>query len=492
MASKKKARGAIKSYSAKRAPAKKAGKKAPAKKAAGKKAPAKKAAGKKAGPSYASVPTKKKKKALSAAKASLDVYASNPYASGGSAETVDDGDVEEEVGGEWVLQREVAILSAVRSALGKAGKGVLRDTRPDSYAGEVIKEAVARSGLPAHLLSDVVLGCAMPEAEQGMNVARASGMAAGLPVDVPAMTVNRFCSSGLEAVATVADRILAGRYSAGLAGGVESMSLVPMGGHRPSASPDLMERHPEVYTPMGITAENVAKKYNVSRADQDAFALLSHQRAVDAHESGRFKDEIVSVKARVVDELGNASEVDFSLDEGPRKDTNLESLGKLRPAFDKEGSVTAGNSSQVTDGAAAIVLADAAFAREHGATPRGYLRGYAVVGVAPEVMGIGPVPAIRKLLEQAGKTVADIDLFEVNEAFAAQAVYCARELGIPKEKLNVNGGAIALGHPLGCTGARQIATLLNEMDRRGARWGVVSMCVGGGMGAAGLIEREMN
>ncbi len=386
-----------------------------------------------------------------------------------------------------VARPEVVILSALRSGLAKGGKGALKDTRPDSYAATVIKQAVSQGRVDPRDVGDLVLGCAMPEAEQGMNVARITGVLAGLPNEVPAMTLNRFCSSGLEAVATVADRILAGRYSMGLAGGMESMSLVPMGGHRPSASPELMDTRPDVYTPMGITAENVAKRFGVSRADQDAFALRSHLRAVAAQESGRFKDEIVSVVARVVDEKGHRDEA-FSVDEGPRKDTTVEALGKLKPVFDKEGSVTAGNSSQVTDGAAAVVLADAAWAKGEGFKARAYVRGYAVVGVDPDVMGVGPVPAIRKLLKQAGLTVNDIDLFEVNEAFAAQAIYVGRELGLDPEKLNVNGGAIALGHPLGCTGARQVATLLNELTRRKGRYGVISMCVGGGMGAAGLFE----
>jgi acetyl-CoA acyltransferase len=385
----------------------------------------------------------------------------------------------------------VAILTAVRSGLAKGGRGSLRDTRPDSYAAEVIKAALERANVSGDALGDVVLGCAMPEAEQGMNVARITSVLAGVPHHVPAMTLNRFCSSGLEAVATVADRITAGRYKLGLAGGLESMSLVPMGGHRPSANPELMERNPLVYTPMGITAENVAKRFGVSRQDQDAFALQSHLKAVAAQEAGRFHDEIITVKARLVDDGGEVRHLDFSTDEGPRKDTTLDALSKLKPAFDKEGTVTAGNSSQVTDGAAAVVLADAAYARDHGLIPRAYLRGYAVVGVEPELMGIGPVPAIRKLLEQVGLKLEDVDLFEINEAFAAQAVYCQRELGIMPDRINVNGGAIALGHPLGCTGARQVATLLHELERRRGRFGVISMCVGGGMGAAGLIERAV-
>ncbi|MBI5498490.1 MAG: thiolase family protein [Deltaproteobacteria bacterium] len=384
---------------------------------------------------------------------------------------------------------EVVVLTALRSGLGRATRGTLKDTRPDSYAGEVVKAAVKASGVAAKDLGDVVFGCAMPEAEQGMNVARIVSVLGGVPNEVPAMTVNRFCSSGLEAVASVADRIMAGRYPVALAGGVESMSLVPMGGHRPSASPALMANRPDVYTPMGITAELVAKRFNVTRQTQDQLAFRSHQRAVAAQEAGKFKAEIVPVTARIVDEMGRARTETFATDEGPRKDTTLEALGKLKPAFDKEGTVTAGNSSQVTDGAAAVVLADSEWARKNGHKARAFLRGYAVVGVDPDIMGVGPVPAIRKLLKDAGLKIDDVDLFEINEAFAAQAAYCQRELGISDERINVNGGAIALGHPLGCTGSRQLATLLSEMDRRKARYGVISMCVGGGMGAAGLFER---
>ncbi|MEW5850766.1 MAG: thiolase family protein [Myxococcota bacterium] len=441
------------------------GKKAPAKRAATTKRPAAKKK------STAKKPAGKKKAARGGAKAAPARKAA-PSTTGGGA-------------------REVVILSAVRTGLAKGGKGTLKDTRPDHYAAAVIQEAIKRAGLTEKDPSDLVLGCAMPEAEQGMNVARISGLLAGLPVDVPAMTLNRFCSSGLEAVATVSDRILANRYKVGVAGGLESMSLVPMGGHRPSASPELMDRMPEAYTPMGITAENVAKRFHVSRQDQDEFALRSHQRAVAAIESGRFRDEILPVTARLVDDNGQETTVTFDTDEGPRKETTLEALSKLKPAFDKEGSVTAGNSSQVTDGAAAVVVADAAWAKEQGLKPRAYLRGYTVVGVPPDIMGVGPVYAIRKLLDMTGLKIDDIDLFEINEAFASQAIYCQRELGIDTDKLNVNGGAIALGHPLGCTGARQIATILSEMERRNARYGVISMCVGGGMGAAGLLERAV-
>jgi acetyl-CoA acyltransferase len=458
--------------------------------AAKKKKPVKKAAAKK--PATRKAPAKKKKAAAKKPKKTTAAAYGAKERVGGKAKLARGTD-SNPYGSSYapavhVKKAEVAILTALRSGLGRGVRGTLKDTRPDSYAATVVAAAVKAAGVDPKGIGDLVMGCAMPEAEQGMNVGRIIGVLAGLPDEVPAMTLNRFCSSGLEAVATVADRILAGRYSYGVGGGVESMSLVPMGGHRPSASPTLMDTLPGVYTPMGITAENVAAKYNVTRADQDAFAFTSHQRAVAALEAGRFKKETVTVQARIVDENGKARMEAFATDEGPRKDTTVEALGKLKPAFDKTGTVTAGNSSQITDGAAAVVLADAAWAKEHGHAARAFFRGYAVVGVDPSIMGVGPVPAIRKLLKDAGLSLNDIDLFEVNEAFAAQALYVQRDLGIDPAKLNVNGGAIALGHPLGCTGARQIATLIHELERRKARYGVVSMCVGGGMGAAGLIE----
>lgn len=384
---------------------------------------------------------------------------------------------------------EVVILAAGRSALARAGRGALRDTRPENYAAAVIREVIKRSGVSPSALGDVVMGCAMPEAEQGMNVARSCALMARVPVDVPAMTLNRFCSSGLEAMASVTDRILARRYDVAVAGGMESMSLIPMGGQRPTPNPDLLAFMPQVYMTMGITAEHVARQFHVSRAEQDSFALRSHQRAVAAQDGGRFHDEIVPVHARVVEEEGKHRLAPFAIDEGPRRDTTQESLARLKPVYDAKGTVTAGNASPLTDGAAAVVLADADFARAQGLKPRAYVRGYTVVGVPPEIMGTGPVPAIRKLLGVAGLKIHDVDLFEINEAFASQAVYCQRELEIDPDKLNVNGGGISLGHPLGCTGARQVATLVHEMERRHARWGVVSMCVGGGMGAAALLER---
>lgn len=384
--------------------------------------------------------------------------------------------------------REVAIISAVRTAIGKGGKGSLRDVRPDTLAGHVIQAAYERSCVKPPEVEDVVLGCAMPEAEQGMNVARIAGFLAGLPETASAVTLNRFCSSGLNAVADVAKSIMVGEIEVGIGGGVESMSLVPMGGHKPSANPALMSNMPGVYTPMGITAENVAQRFEVSRADQDAFALQSHQRASAAIDAGKFKDEIVPIEVDVYGESGKKT-VTFDTDEGPRKDSTLEALAKLRPVFDKGGSVTAGNSSQVSDGAAAVMLMDAERARTVGHQVAGYFRAFATAGVDPAIMGIGPVPAVRKLLAKTGLSIEDIGVFELNEAFAAQSLYCIRELGLDIERVNPNGGAIALGHPLGCTGARQIATLLPEMERRGAKYGIVTMCIGGGMGAAGLIER---
>ncbi len=386
--------------------------------------------------------------------------------------------------------RDVAILSSVRTAVGKAPRGSLKDTRPDDLLGIVLAAAIARvPGFDPARLDDVVVGCAMPEAEQGMNVARIGAFLAHIPDSVPAITVNRFCSSGIQGIAQGAASILAGWQDVVLAGGVESMSEIAMGGQKPAPNPTLMADRPEAYTPMGITAELVAERFGVSREDQDRFAVESHRRAIDAQQAGRFVDEIVTVNTRVMTDSG-WKKLAFAVDEGPRADTTFEGLAKLRTAFKQTGgTVTAGNSSQMSDGAAAAILAGGDTARKEGWPILGYLRGYQVVGVAPEVMGIGPVPAIRKVLAKAGLSVGDIDLFEINEAFAAQAVYCVRELGLDPAKVNVNGGAIALGHPLGCTGARQLATLLSELKRRGGRYGVISMCIGGGMGAAALVER---
>jgi acetyl-CoA acyltransferase len=386
--------------------------------------------------------------------------------------------------------RDVAIVSGVRTPFGRAIKGGLKDTRPDQLGALTIEKALERAGgIQAAEVDDVVLGCAMPEAEQGMNVARISALAAGLPVEVSAMTINRFCSSGVQSIAIVADRIASGAFDVGIGGGLESMSMIPMTGNKPSLNPELVEKKPEIFTPMGITAENIARKFGISRADQDAFALRSHQRATQAMQSGKLDAEIVPVVTRVFDAEDRVHEVTVAKDEGPRGDTTLEKLASLKPAFDPTGSVTAGNSSPLTDGAAAVVLASAERAKSLGQKPLGWFRHFAVAGVPPELMGIGPVPAVRKVLKQAGLTIDQIDLFELNEAFAAQSLYCARELGIDPEKLNVNGGAIALGHPLGVSGTRLTITILNELARRNGRYGIVTMCIGGGMGAAAIVER---
>jgi acetyl-CoA acyltransferase len=336
-------------------------------------------------------------------------------------------------------------------------------------------------------VEDLVLGCAMPEAEQGMNVARLVGLMAGLPVEVPAMTVNRFCCSGSQTMGLVADRIALGGYDIAIAGGTETMSMIPMGGNKVSVNPDLMEKFPEAYTPMGTTAEIVARQFNVSREEQDAFAAESHRRAVAAIEQGFFTDEIVPVTTTVVGPDG-PEEVTVSRDECVRPNTSVEGLARLRPAFDPTGSVTAGNASPLTDGAALGVLMSKEKAAELGIDPLGYFRSWVVVGVPPDIMGTGPVPAVRALLKKTGLSVADIDVFELNEAFASQSVYCVRELGLDPAKVNPNGGAIALGHPLGATGARQVATILRQLERSGGKRGIVTMCIGGGMGFACLVE----
>jgi acetyl-CoA acyltransferase len=384
--------------------------------------------------------------------------------------------------------RDVVILSAVRTPIGRAIKGNLRHTRPDDLGALVVKEALARADLSGEKMEDLVLGCANPEGEQGLNVARLVGHLAGLPDEVPAMTINRFCSSGLQAASIVADRIAVGGIEAGLAGGVESMSMIPMGGGRISLNPRMADVSPDAYLPMGNTAENVARQFKVAREEQDAFALRSHQKALAAWAEGRFSTEVVPVKTRVFEE-GIWTDVTVDRDEGPRADTTAEKLATLKPVFDPTGTVTAGNSSPLNDGAAAVVLMSADQAKAERRRARAYFRAFAVAGVPPGIMGTGPVPAVRKLLAKTGLKVDEIDLYEVNEAFASQALYCLRELGLPQDRVNVNGGAIALGHPLGSTGARQIATALHELERRKGRFAVITMCVGGGMGAAGLIER---
>jgi len=383
--------------------------------------------------------------------------------------------------------REVAVVSAVRTPMARATRGSLRDTRPDDLGALVVAEARRRAGSDVPL-EDLVLGCANPEGEQGFNVARIIGLLAGLGQDVPAMTVNRGCSSGLQAVAILADRIRGGDIDAGIAGGVESMSRVPLDLARASANQRLVDLHPGAYLPMGNTAEIVARRFAVSREDQDAFAFSSHERAVAAWTEGRMAAEVVTVETRV-QEQGVWRAIRLEHDEGPRANTTLQKLAALPPAFEAEGSVTAGNSSPLTDGAAALVLMAADCARSRGVKPRALFRAFAVAGVAPEIMGVGPVPAVRKLLGKAGLTVDQIDLFEMNEAFAAQALYCIRELQLPLDRVNVNGGAIALGHPLGATGARLITTALHELERRRGKYAVITLCAGGGMGAAALIER---
>ncbi|HEY3356223.1 MAG TPA: thiolase family protein [Polyangia bacterium] len=388
--------------------------------------------------------------------------------------------------------RDVVIVSAVRTAVGRGIKGSLRDTRPDTMAGAVIKEALARAkGLDPKDLGDVVMGCAFPEGEQGMNVARIASFWAGIPYEVPAVTVNRFCSSGLQAIAMAADRIRVEAIDSAVAGGVESMSMVPMGGGKTTANPELLRRWPEAYMGMGQTAELVAKKFDISRQMQDEFAVKSHKKAVAAQAAGKFKDEIVPLPARLVELDGGRPKVRefvFDADECPRADTTVEGLAKLKPAFDPTGTVTAGNASPINDGAAAVVLMAADTAKAAGLKPLLKVREFVAVGVPPEIMGTGPVPAVRKLLKVTGLKLEDIGLFEMNEAFAVQSAYCMRELGVDPERVNVNGGAIALGHPLGATGAKLTTSIAYEMRRRNARYGVVTMCIGGGMGAAGLFE----
>ena len=390
--------------------------------------------------------------------------------------------------------KDAVIVSAVRTAVGKAPNGTLRTTRPDDLAAVVIVEVLRRApGVAPGEIDDVVMGCAMPEAEQGLNVARIASLRAGVPVSASAVTINRFCSSGLQAIALAAEHIMCGFASAIVAGGTESMSLVPMGGHKLAPNPTLVDQYPDVYLTTGLVAENHARESSISREEQDRFSLQSHQRALAAIDAGRFTDEIVPVRARLLEPPDGGPpktrEVTFAIDEGPRRETSLDALSKLRPAFHASGSVTAGNSSQTSDGAAAVLVTSAELAKERGLTPLARFVAFATAGVEPERFGLGPVPAIRKALKIAGLTLDQIDLVELNEAFAAQVLACLRELPIDADRLNVNGGAIALGHPLGCTGAKLTTTLLYEMKRRNARYGLVSMCVGGGMGAAGIFER---
>lgn len=387
--------------------------------------------------------------------------------------------------------KNAVIVAATRTAVGKAPRGSLRTTRPDDLAAEVLKAVVARSGIEPAVVEDVILGCAFPEAEQGMNVARIALLRAGLPETVCGQTVNRFCSSGLQTIATAAQQIMAGMGDVLIAGGAESMSMVPMVGNKFTANPVLAEDYPAVYIGMGLTAENVAREYGISRADADAFALRSHQRAAAAQDAGRFAAEVTPVQVMV--KIGNGAEVEehafqFDQDEGVRRDTSAEALAKLKPVFHVKGSITAGNSSQTSDGAAALLLMSEEKAHSLGLTPLARFVSFAVGGVRPEMMGIGPVAAVPKALALAGLRLSDIDLVELNEAFAAQALAVIRTLGLDEEKVNVNGGAIALGHPLGCTGAKLTVQLIHELKRRQAHFGLVTMCIGGGMGATGIIE----
>ncbi len=389
--------------------------------------------------------------------------------------------------------REAVIVSIARTAVGKAPRGTLRNTRPDDMAATVIKDVLRRvPALKAEEVEDVILGCAMPEAEQGNNVARVASLRAGLPVTCSAMTINRFCSSGLQAIAIASERIMAGFGDVMIGGGTETMSMIPMGGFHFSPNPTLIEKYPDAYLSMGLTAENLARKYEITREQQDEFALRSHRRALAAIEACNFKDEVVPLEVVEVSLNGkNKPEkrtITFDTDEGPRRDTSLEALGKLKPAFHARGTVTAGSSSQMSDGAAAAVVMSMDKARALGLKPLARFVSFATAGALPEEMGVGPVFAIPKALKLGGLKLADIDLIELNEAFAAQTLSVMKLAELDPEKTNVNGGAIALGHPLGCTGAKLTATLLAEMKRRKAKYGMVTMCVGGGMGAAGIFE----
>ena len=390
--------------------------------------------------------------------------------------------------------KEAVVVSAVRTAVGKAPRGILKDTRPDDVAAIVIKEAVSRvPGLKVEEVDDFVLGCAFPESDQGLNLARVVAMRAGFPYTLPGQTVNRFCSSGLQAIATAAYEIMVGAVEVMIAGGVEFMSQVPIMGLTPSPNPYLVEHNPQIYTSMGLTAENVADQFGISREEQDRFALLSHQKAAKAIKEGKFKEEIIPIPAKVRETKADGTvvvkEVIFDTDEGVRYDASLEGMASLKSVFKAKGTVTAGNSSQTSDGAAALVLMSSERAEKMGVKPMATFRSFAVAGVPPEIMGVGPAYAVPKALKKAGLTIKDIGLVELNEAFASQSLYVIKELGLNLDIVNVNGGAVAMGHPLGCTGAKLTTTLLYEMKRRNVRYGLVTMCIGGGMGAAGVFER---
>jgi acetyl-CoA acyltransferase len=382
---------------------------------------------------------------------------------------------------------EAVIVDCLRTAVGKAPRGTLRNARPDDLAATVIRALLDRYPQAKDGVEDVILGCAMPEGEAGNNMARQAALRAGLPDSVPGMTINRFCSSGLQAIALAADRIRSGGADILIAGGSESMSKTPFGGLKPAPNPWFVDHWPEVYMSMGLTAERVQRKYGITREDADAFALRSHQNAVAAQKEGRFAEEILPVEVDTTTPAGEEKSV-FRTDEGPRADTTLDALAKLKPVFHANGTVTAGNASQTSDGAAAALVMSEAKARALGLTPKARFVSYATAGVAPEIMGIGPVKAIPKALAMAGLKLDDIGVIELNEAFAVQALAVIREAGLDLERTNLNGGAIALGHPLGCTGAKLTATILREMERRKSRYGLVTMCVGGGQGAAGIFE----
>jgi acetyl-CoA acyltransferase len=405
---------------------------------------------------------------------------------------------------ENTIMSEAVIVSAVRTPVGRAYKGALRATRPDDLAALVIREAIARvPGLAAAEIDDVILGCAMPEGEQGMNVARIASLRAGLPVETSAMTINRFCSSGLQAIALAADRVRGGGAEVIVAGGTESMSMVPMGGNKISPNPWLVDHYPDAYINMGLGTENIARKFGIAREAADGFALTSHQKATAAIAAGKFKDEVLPVEVAITSLPPNGSggagkakpqkpitqSIRFDTDELPRADTSLDALAKLKPAFHARGSVTAGNSSPMSDGAAAVVVMSEARAKALGVKPLARFVAYATAGCLPEEFGIGPVNAIPKALKLAGLKLDDIAVIELNEAFAAQSLAVIQQAGLPAERVNPNGGAIALGHPLGCTGAKLTASMVRELERQNARYGMVTMCIGGGMGAAGIIER---
>jgi acetyl-CoA acyltransferase len=390
--------------------------------------------------------------------------------------------------------KEAVVVSAVRTAVGKAPRGILKDTRPDDIAAIVIKEALSRApGLKVEEVDDFVLGCAFPESDQGLNLARVVAMRAGFPNTLPGQTVNRFCSSGLQAIATAAYEIMVGASDVMIAGGVEFMSQVPIMGLTPSPNPYLVEHNPQIYTSMGLTAENVADRFGITREEQDRFALLSHQKAAKAIKEGKFKEEIIPIPAKVRETKADGTvvvkEVPFDTDEGVRYDASLEGMASLKSVFKSKGTVTAGNSSQTSDGAAAVILMSREKAEALKLKPMATFRSFAVAGVPPEIMGIGPAFAVPKALKKAGLSIKDIGLVELNEAFASQSLYVIKELGLNLDIVNVNGGAIAMGHPLGCTGAKLTTTLLYEMKRRKVRYGLVTMCIGGGMGAAGIFER---